>query len=43
MLVHGLKELDKRTIILPTPASLSPDPALLEKRYEEFRRGLVAA
>ena len=43
MLIHGLKELNQRRIVLPSPASLSPDPALLEKRYEEFRRGLVAA
>jgi len=43
MLVHGLKELDKRRIILPAPLSLSPDPALLEQRYEEFRAGAGSA
>lgn len=37
MLVHGLQELNNRRIILPTPAKLSPDRMLLQKRYEEFR------
>lgn len=37
MLVHGLQEMNNRRIILPTPAKLSPDRLLLEKRYEEFR------
>jgi putative restriction endonuclease len=37
MLIHGLKELNYRRIILPSPHSLSPDPDLLEQRYEEFR------
>ena len=37
MLKHGLVELDKKRIILPSPSRLSPDKLLLEKRYEEFR------
>jgi putative restriction endonuclease len=37
MLLHGLQEINNRRIILPTPAKLSPDRLLLEKRYEEFR------
>ena len=37
MLKHGLVELNKKKIILPSPANLSPDKLLLEKRYEEFR------
>ncbi len=37
MLIHGLKDLNGKTIILPSPQSLSPDPELLERRYEEFR------
>jgi hypothetical protein len=37
MLKHGLVELIKKRIILPSPAKLSPDRLLLEKRYEEFR------
>jgi len=41
MLIHGLKELNQRRIILPTPPALSPDPVLLERRYEEFRAGFA--
>jgi hypothetical protein len=37
MLIHGLQELNNREIILPTPVKLSPDPILLERRFEEFR------
>jgi putative restriction endonuclease len=37
MLIHGLQELNNRKIILPTPAKLSPDPRLLEQRFEEYR------
>lgn len=37
MLLHGLQEINNRRIILPTPAKLSPDELLLERRYEEFR------
>lgn len=37
MLLHGLQEINNHRIILPTPAKLSPDKLLLEKRYEEFR------
>jgi len=37
MLLHGLQELNKTKIILPSKASLSPDPILLEKRYSEFK------
>jgi len=37
MLKHGLVELNRKRIILPSPAKLSPDRQLLERRYEEFR------
>jgi len=37
MLIHGLKDLNNRKIIMPSPHSLSPDPLLLERRYEDFR------
>ena len=37
MLIHGLQELNSLKIILPTPAKLSPDPKLLEQRFEEYR------
>jgi putative restriction endonuclease len=37
MLIHGLKDLNRRKLILPFPANLSPDPSLLERRYDEFR------
>lgn len=37
MLKHGLVDLNRKRIILPSPAKLSPDRQLLEKRYEEFR------
>ncbi len=38
MLIHGLQELNNQKIILPTPARLLPDPILLERRFEEFRK-----
>jgi putative restriction endonuclease len=38
MLIHGLKDLNRKKIVLPSPQSLSPDPDLLERRYEEFRK-----
>jgi len=37
MLIHGVKDLNIRKIILPLPHSLSPATELLERRYEEFR------
>lgn len=37
MLMHGLKDLNKRTIILPSPRDLYPDPSFLDKRYNEFK------
>lgn len=37
MLKHGLVELNKKRIVLPSPAKLSPDRLLLEKRYQEFK------
>ena len=37
ILIHGLKDLNRKKIILPSPQSLSPDRELLERRYEEFR------
>lgn len=38
MLLHGLQEMHQiRLRVLPRKAEQKPDPALLEKRYEEFR------
>ncbi len=37
MLIHGLKDLNGKTIILTSPHTLSPNPELLERRFEEFR------
>lgn len=37
MLLHGLKNLNDRKIILPTPRKLSPDPSLLEMRFADFK------
>ena len=37
MLIHGLKDMNNRKIIMPSPHSLSPHPEFLERRYEEFR------
>jgi hypothetical protein len=37
MLLRGLQEINNCRLSLLTPANLSPDPHLLEKRYEEFR------
>ncbi|MCC6617778.1 MAG: HNH endonuclease [Chloroflexi bacterium] len=39
MLLHGLKEMHQRPIILPREASLRPDRDRLEARYAEFRQG----
>lgn len=36
MLLHGLKEMHERTIIVPREASLQPDRARLEERYSAF-------
>jgi hypothetical protein len=38
MLVHGLQELQGRVILLPRSPRLHPDPELLARRYERFRR-----
>jgi putative restriction endonuclease len=43
MLIHGLKELNNKKIILPSPRKLSRDPLLLELRYEEFRAAVPRA
>lgn len=37
MLLHGLKEMHGRLIILPSSAPQRPDPARLEERYQLFR------
>jgi putative restriction endonuclease len=37
MLVHGLKEMHDKRIILPKVVRERPSPALLERRYERFR------
>lgn len=40
MLLHGLKEMHQRKLILPTAKEHHPNPAFLEMRYQRF---LVAA
>jgi len=37
MLQHGLKELHRQKIILPSSSALRPDPERLARRYERFR------
>lgn len=37
MLLHGLKEMHQKRIILPKAPEQQPNPAFLEKRYERFR------
>jgi putative restriction endonuclease len=38
MLLHGLKEMHRRDLeVLPRRAHDKPDPAMLERRWEEFR------
>ena len=38
MLLHGLKEMHRVPLeVLPRKQTEKPDPAMLEKRYEEFR------
>jgi len=37
MLLHGLKNLSEKRILLPSPPELSPSKILLEKRYAEFK------
>jgi putative restriction endonuclease len=39
MLLHGLKEMHERQILLPLQASLQPDRDRLTERYRAFRRG----
>jgi putative restriction endonuclease len=41
MLVHGLKGMHDRRIMLPRATELRPDPGRLEHRYERFRTGAV--
>jgi putative restriction endonuclease len=36
MLLHGLKELHGRQLIVPRNAAKRPSPVLLERRYERF-------
>lgn len=36
MLLHGLKEMHERTILLPSQAALQPDRDRLEQRYRAF-------
>lgn len=38
MLLHGLKEMHEKRIILPRSREHLPEPRLLERRYERFRR-----
>jgi putative restriction endonuclease len=36
MLLHGLKEMHERQILLPHSAALQPDRGRLEQRYRAF-------
>lgn len=38
MLRHGLEGVHNQRLWTPRPAELKPDPELLERRYERFRR-----
>ena len=38
MLMHGLKGLHNNKIVVPASKRLLPDPALLERRYIDFRK-----
>jgi putative restriction endonuclease len=38
MLLHGLKEMHQREIVVPRELSLRPDPHRLQERYVEFQR-----
>jgi putative restriction endonuclease len=41
MLLHGLKEMHRQRLeVLPRKMHDKPDPAMLERRYEQFRGGL---
>ena len=41
MLKHGLQEMHGSTISVPTKQADKPDPERLERRYQDFLRGLV--
>ena len=36
MLLHGLKEMHQKKIVLPTVSEHRPNPMFLEKRYQRF-------
>jgi hypothetical protein len=36
MLEHGIKEMDKTKLWVPTASGEKPDPARLEVRFKEF-------
>jgi putative restriction endonuclease len=36
MLEHGIKEMDKGKLWVPTPPEEHPDPARLDIRFKEF-------
>jgi putative restriction endonuclease len=38
MLLHGLQGMNNKLIVLPRSAEQQPDKALLEKRFEQFRK-----
>jgi putative restriction endonuclease len=38
MLLHGLKDMNNRRMVLPTRHDLEPDKSLLEMRFQEFKR-----
>lgn len=37
MLIHGIQELHRKTILLPHAREFRPDPDLLDKRYQRFK------
>lgn len=37
MLLRGLQGMHETSILVPRKAVAKPDPALLERRYEDFR------
>jgi putative restriction endonuclease len=40
MLLHGLQGMNKKAIVLPRSAEQRPDKALLDKRFELFRKAV---
>jgi putative restriction endonuclease len=40
MLVHGLQDFDRQTIVVPRRAALRPNPDFLAERYDRFRKAV---